>query len=64
MGQKTHPVGLRVGIIRGWDSNWYENKSYAAKLKEDERLRDYVRNRLKKAGDLGLLLTGRQKILY
>lgn len=50
MGQKTNPVGLRVGVIRGWDSNWYENKSYAVKLKEDERLRDYVRNRLKKAG--------------
>jgi small subunit ribosomal protein S3 len=50
LGQKTHPVGLRVGIIRGWDSNWYENKSYAVKLKEDHRLRDYVRNRLKKAG--------------
>jgi small subunit ribosomal protein S3 len=50
LGQKTHPVGLRVGIIRGWDSNWYENKSYAAKLKEDERLRSYIRNRLKKAG--------------
>ena len=50
MGQKTHPVGLRVGIIRGWDSNWYENKSYAAKLKEDEKLRSYIRNRLKKAG--------------
>lgn len=50
MGQKTHPVGLRVGVIRGWDSNWYENKSYASKLKEDSKLRDYVRNRLKKAG--------------
>nr|AKQ05406.1 Ribosomal protein S3, small subunit ribosomal protein S3 [uncultured Ignavibacteria bacterium Rifle_16ft_4_minimus_32691] len=50
MGQKTNPVGFRVGVIRGWDSNWYENKSYALKLKEDEKLRDYVRNRLKKAG--------------
>ncbi len=50
LGQKTNPIGLRVGIIRGWESNWYENKSYAAKLKEDERLRDYVRKRLKKAG--------------
>lgn len=50
MGQKTHPVGLRVGIIRGWDSNWYENKSYAPKLKEDDKLRGYIRNRLKKAG--------------
>ena len=50
MGQKTHPVGLRVGIIRGWESNWYENKSYAPKIKEDAKLRSYVRNRLKKAG--------------
>jgi small subunit ribosomal protein S3 len=50
LGQKTHPVGFRVGVIRGWDSNWYENKSYAPKLKEDDRLRSYVRSRLKKAG--------------
>lgn len=50
MGQKAHPVGLRVGIIRGWNSNWYESKSYATKLKEDDKLRNYIRNRLKKAG--------------
>lgn len=50
MGQKTNPVGLRVGIIRGWNSNWYESKSYANKIKEDDKLRSYVRNRLKKAG--------------
>jgi len=50
LGQKTNPIGFRVGIIRGWDSNWYENHSYAAKLKEDDQLRSYVRNRLKKAG--------------
>ncbi len=50
MGQKTHPIGFRVGIIRGWDSNWYESKSYALKIKEDEKLRSYIRNRLKKAG--------------
>ena len=50
MGQKTNPVGLRVGIIRGWNSNWYESKSYASKIKEDDKLRGYIRNRLKKAG--------------
>lgn len=50
MGQKTNPIGLRVGVIRGWDSNWYEKKSYAPKLKEDSKLRSYIRNRLKKAG--------------
>jgi small subunit ribosomal protein S3 len=50
LGQKTNPIGLRVGVIRGWDSNWYEKKSYAPKLKEDSKLRAYIRNRLKKAG--------------
>ena len=50
MGQKTHPIGFRLGIIRSWDSNWYEDKSFAAKLVEDRTIRDYVRNRLKKAG--------------
>lgn len=50
MGQKTNPIGFRVGIIRGWDSNWYESKSYSGKLLEDKKLRAYVRNRLKKAG--------------
>ncbi|GAB1350336.1 30S ribosomal protein S3 [Ignavibacteriales bacterium] len=49
MGQKTHPIGIRVGIIRGWESNWFENKSYAVKLKEDDQLRTYVRRRLKSA---------------
>ncbi|MCA0389200.1 MAG: 30S ribosomal protein S3 [Bacteroidetes bacterium] len=49
MGQKTHPIGIRVGIIRGWESNWFENKSYAVKLKEDDQLRSYVRRRLKSA---------------
>lgn len=50
MGQKVNPIGLRVGIIRGWESNWFESKSYAGKLVEDKRLRHYIRNRLKKAG--------------
>ena len=50
MGQKTNPIGFRVGIIRGWESNWYESKSYAPKLLEDKKLRSYIRNRLKKAG--------------
>lgn len=50
MGQKVNPVGFRVGIIRGWESNWYESKSYSSKLQEDKKLRKYVRNRLKKAG--------------
>lgn len=50
MGQKVNPIGFRVGVIRGWESNWYENKSYAGKLLEDKSIRRYVRTRLKKAG--------------
>ena len=50
MGQKTNPIGLRVGKIRGWESNWFEDKSYATKLKEDRNIRRYIRQRLTKAG--------------
>ena len=50
MGQKTNPIGLRVGVIRGWDSNWYESKGYAGKLNEDRNIRRYIRTRLSKAG--------------
>ncbi len=50
MGQKVNPIGFRVGTIRGWESNWYENKSYAGKLVEDKKLRTYVRKRLQNAG--------------
>ncbi|PID57112.1 MAG: 30S ribosomal protein S3 [Ignavibacteriae bacterium] len=50
MGQKTNPIGLRVGIIRGWESNWFEDKSYATKLKEDSVIRKYIKQRLPKAG--------------
>ncbi|MBI3587347.1 MAG: 30S ribosomal protein S3 [Ignavibacteriales bacterium] len=50
MGQKTHPVGFRLGITKSWDSNWYDEKGFAGKLQEDVMVRNYVRNRLKKAG--------------
>ena len=50
MGQKTHPVGFRLGIIRGWDSNWYAEKDFSDKLVEDEEIRRYLAARLKRAG--------------
>ncbi|MBI5731436.1 MAG: 30S ribosomal protein S3 [Ignavibacteriales bacterium] len=56
MGQKVNPIGFRVGIIRGWDSNWYENKSYAAKLVEDKKLRTYIRKRLQNAGISSIII--------
>jgi len=56
LGQKAHPVGLRLGVIRSWDSNWYDDKSFSGKLSEDRTIRDYVRNRLKKAGISRILI--------
>ena len=50
MGQKTHPIGIRLGIVREWDANWYDERNFAAKLEEDLMIRKYIRNRLKKAG--------------
>jgi small subunit ribosomal protein S3 len=48
MGQKINPVGLRLGIVRGWDSNWYGGKTFADKLVEDEKIRKYVAARIPK----------------
>lgn len=49
MGQKTNPIGLRLGIIRGWESNWYGGKSFETKLVEDNKIRKYLSARLSKA---------------
>jgi len=50
MGQKTHPRGLRLGIIEGWDSKWFASHDYAALLHEDLKLRDFIKKRLYHAG--------------
>lgn len=50
MGQKTHPIGLRLGIIKGWESNWYGGKKFDVKLVEDDKIRKYLHARLSKAG--------------
>lgn len=52
MGQKTNPIGNRLGIIRGWDSNWFGGKSrdYAQKVVEDENIRVYLNARIQKGG--------------
>lgn len=46
MGQKVHPNGLRVGVIRDWESRWYAEKDYADLLHEDLKIRDYIEKRL------------------
>ena len=50
MGQKAHPIGNRLGIIRGWDSNWFGGNNYADKLVEDEKIRKYLSARINKGG--------------
>ena len=45
MGQKVHPIGFRIGVIRDWESNWYADKDYARRLYEDHQIRTYIRKR-------------------
>lgn len=50
MGQKVNPVGLRLGIVKGWESNWYGGKDFSDKLVEDEKIRKYLLARIPKGG--------------
>ncbi|HET7903207.1 MAG TPA: 30S ribosomal protein S3 [Candidatus Eisenbacteria bacterium] len=50
MGQKTHPIGMRLGIINTWDSRWFARKDYAKLLEEDLFIRKYLKKRLSQAG--------------
>ena len=50
MGQKTNPIGNRLGIIRGWDSNWFGGKNFAEKFVQDEKIRRYLAARITKGG--------------
>lgn len=50
MGQKIHPIGLRIGIIKPWLSNWFAIKEYAALLAEDDKLRKFIKKKLYQAG--------------
>lgn len=50
MGQKTNPTGFRLGIIRGWDSNWFSEENQPSLIIEDEKLREYLHTRLRNGG--------------
>ena len=50
MGQKTHPIGLRLGVIRSWNSKWFAEKNFATLLEEDLKIRRYISKRLENAG--------------
>lgn len=49
MGQKVNPVGLRIGVIRDWESKWYAGKDYADFLHEDLKIREYISKRDRKS---------------
>ncbi|RKP45107.1 30S ribosomal protein S3 [Cohnella endophytica] len=49
MGQKVNPVGLRIGIIRDWESKWYADKDFGTLLIEDVKIREFLKNKLKEA---------------
>jgi len=50
LGQKTNPIGLRLGINRNWDANWFDDRNVAEKIAEDIKVRSYIRSRKKKSG--------------
>ena len=50
MGQKVHPIGFRIGVIRGWESRWYADKEFPALLLEDAKIRKYIKGSLYTAG--------------
>jgi len=50
LGQKTNPIGFRLGVIKTWSSNWFDERNFADKLHEDLMLRRYIRRRLQNAG--------------
>ena len=63
MGQKVNPIGNRLGIIKGWDSNWYGGKDYSAKLVEDNKIREYLNARLAKASISKIIIERTLKLI-
>jgi small subunit ribosomal protein S3 len=63
MGQKTNPIGNRLGFIRGWDSNWYGGRNYGDKIEEDEKIRKYLYARLTKASVSRIIIERTLKLI-
>ena len=63
MGQKVNPISNRLGIIRGWDSNWYGGKNYGDKLAEDDKIRNYLNARLAKASVSKIIIERTLKLI-
>jgi len=56
MGQKVNPIGLRLGIVRGWESKWFGGKEFGEKLAEDNKIRQYLKARMPRAGISKILI--------
>ncbi len=63
MGQKVNPIGIRLGIIKGWDSNWYGGTDYADKLVEDDKIRAYLKARLAKGSISKIIIERTLKLI-
>jgi small subunit ribosomal protein S3 len=63
MGQKTNPIGNRLGFIRGWESNWFGGNDYGDKLAEDKKIRDYLHARLSKASVSRIIIERTLKLI-
>ena len=63
MGQKTNPIGNRLGIIRGWESNWYGGKNYGDMIAEDEIIRKYIFTRLSTASVSRIIIERTLKLI-
>ncbi|MDR0712843.1 MAG: 30S ribosomal protein S3 [Bacteroidales bacterium] len=63
MGQKTNPISNRLGIIKGWDSNWYGGKNFSEKIVEDNKIRKYLNARLAKASIAKIIIERTLKLI-
>jgi small subunit ribosomal protein S3 len=63
MGQKTNPISNRLGIIKGWDSNWYGGKNFSEKIVEDNKIRKYLNARLAKASVSKIIIERTLKLI-
>ena len=63
MGQKCNPIGNRLGVIKGWDSNWFGGKKYSEKILEDSKIREYLQARLAKAGVSKIIIERTLKLI-
>ena len=63
MGQKTNPIGNRLGFIQGWESNWYGGNRYGDKIVEDDKIRKYLNTRLSRASISKIIIERTLKLI-